>query len=39
MAERLECGGELTAAHVEQLLAAERTLYGRLLGAFERAVA
>jgi hypothetical protein len=39
MAERLEAGGELDAAHLEQFLAAERTLYKRLFGALERAVA
>ena len=38
MAERLEAGGELGAAHLDHFLAAERTLYKRLLGALERAV-
>jgi hypothetical protein len=39
MAERLEAGRELDDAHATQVLAAERRLYGRLLGAIERAVA
>jgi hypothetical protein len=39
MAERLEAGHELDAARAAQVLAAERKLYARLLGAIERAVA
>jgi hypothetical protein len=39
MAERLEAGGELDDARAAQLLAAERLLYLRLLGALERAAA
>jgi hypothetical protein len=39
MAERLEAGRELDDARATQVLAAERRLYGRLLGAIERAVA
>jgi hypothetical protein len=39
MAERLEAGNELDDAHAAQMLAAERRLYARLLGAIERAVA
>jgi hypothetical protein len=39
MAERLEAGGELDDARASQVLAVERTLYARLLGALERAAA
>jgi hypothetical protein len=39
MAERLEAGNELDDARAAQLLAAERTLYSRLLDALERAIA
>lgn len=39
MAERLDSGGELDDEHVAQMLATERRLYSRLLGAIERAVA
>jgi len=39
MAERLEAGRELDAARAAQVLAAERRLYSRLLGALERSVA
>jgi hypothetical protein len=39
MAERLEAGGELDDARATQVLAAERKLYSRLLGALERATA
>jgi hypothetical protein len=39
MAERLEAGGELDDARAAHVLAAERKLYARLLGALERAVA
>lgn len=39
MAQRLEAGNELDDARAVQVLAAERRLYGRLLGAIERAVA
>ena len=39
MAERLEAGNELDDARAAQVLAAERGLYARLLGAIERAVA
>jgi hypothetical protein len=39
MAERLEAGNELDDARAAQLVAAERRLYARLLGAIERAVA
>jgi len=37
MAERLEAGGELSDARAAEVLAAERKLYARLLGALERA--
>jgi rubrerythrin len=37
MAERLEAGGELDDERAAQVLAAERRLYERLLGAIERA--
>jgi hypothetical protein len=36
MAERLEAGGELDDARAREVLAAERKLYARLLGALER---
>jgi tellurite resistance protein len=36
MAERLDAGGELDDARAAQVLAAERRLYSRLLGALER---
>jgi hypothetical protein len=39
MAERLEAGHELDDVRAAQVLAAERKLYARLLGAIERAVA
>ena len=39
MAERLDAGGELDDARAAPMLAAERRLYSRLLGALERAVA
>ena len=39
MAERLEAGNELDDARAAQVLAAERKLYARLLGALERATA
>jgi hypothetical protein len=39
MAERLEVGGELDDARAARILAAERQLYSRLLGALERAAA
>jgi hypothetical protein len=39
MAERLEAGGELDDARAAAILAAERKLFSRLLGALERAVA
>jgi hypothetical protein len=39
MAERLEAGGELDDSSASQVLAAERKLYSRLLGALERATA
>jgi rubrerythrin len=39
MAERLEAGHELDDARAAQVLAAERRLYERLLGALERATA
>jgi hypothetical protein len=39
MAERLEAGNELDDAQVAEVLAAERRLYSRLLGAIERAIA
>ena len=39
MAERLEAGNELDDARAAQILAAEHTLYSRLLGALERATA
>jgi hypothetical protein len=39
MAQRLEAGSELDDARAAQVLAAERRLYARLLGAIERAVA
>jgi hypothetical protein len=39
MAERLDAGGELDDARAAQVLAAERRLYSRLLGALERAPA
>jgi hypothetical protein len=39
MAERLEAGNELDDARVAQVLAAERKLYSRLLGALEREAA
>ena len=39
MAERLEAGGELNDARAAAVLAAERTLFTRLLGALERAAA
>jgi hypothetical protein len=39
MAERLEAGGELDDSRASQVLAAERKLYARLLGALERAAA
>jgi len=39
MAERLDAGNELDDARAAQVLAAERQLYSRLLGALERAVA
>jgi hypothetical protein len=39
MAQRLEAGHELDDARAAQVLAAERRLYARLLGALERAVA
>jgi hypothetical protein len=38
MAERLEAGGELKVAHLDQFLGAERTLYIRLLSALERSL-
>lgn len=39
MAERLDTGGELDDARAAQVLAAERKLFARLLGALERAAA
>jgi hypothetical protein len=39
MAERLEAGNELDDARAARILAVERKLYSRLLGAIERAVA
>ena len=39
MAERLEAGRELDDRRTDEVLAAERRLYARLLGAIERAVA
>jgi len=39
MAERLEAGSELDDARAAEVLAAERTLYSRLLRALERAMA
>jgi len=39
MAARLEAGSELSDARVAQVLAAERKLYSRLLGALERGAA
>ena len=39
MAERLEAGNELDASRASQVLAAERKLYSRFLGALERAPA
>ena len=39
MAERLEAGRELDDARAAEVLAAERKLYSRLLGALERAAA
>jgi hypothetical protein len=39
MAERLEAGDELDDARTAEVLAAERKLYSRLLGALERATA
>ncbi|HET7609277.1 MAG TPA: hypothetical protein VFL84_11410 [Gammaproteobacteria bacterium] len=39
MAERLESGNELDGARTAQVLAAERKLFSRLLGALERAAA
>jgi hypothetical protein len=39
MAERLDAGGELDGARATQVLAAERKLYSRLLGALEQAAA
>jgi hypothetical protein len=39
MAERLEAAGELDDARAAAILAAERKLFSRLLGALERAVA
>jgi hypothetical protein len=39
MAERLEEGRELDDARAIEVLAVERTLYSRLLGALERAPA
>jgi hypothetical protein len=39
MAERLEAGAELDDAHAAKVLAAERRLFSRLLGALERAAA
>ena len=39
MAERLQAGGELDDSRASQVLAAERKLYARLLGALERAAA
>jgi hypothetical protein len=39
MAERLEAGNELDDTRAAQVLAAERKLYARLLGAIERAAA
>jgi hypothetical protein len=39
MAQRLEAGRELDDARAERILAAERKLYSRLLGALERATA
>jgi hypothetical protein len=39
MAERLEAGGELDDSRAAQVLAAERKLYSRLLGALERETA
>jgi hypothetical protein len=38
MAERLDAGGELDDARAAEILAAERLLFSRLLGALERAV-
>ncbi len=39
MATRLEAAGERNDAHVTELLARERTLFARLLSAFDQAVA
>jgi hypothetical protein len=39
MAERLEAGRDLDGARAAQVLAAERKLYARLLGALEQAAA
>ena len=39
MAERLQSGNELGDARTAQVLAAERKLFSRLLGALERAAA
>jgi hypothetical protein len=38
MAERLEAGSELDDTRAVEVLAAERKLYSRLLGALERAI-